>query len=438
MRPRAAQGAGDRGHAERPHHACLPRHDPATVAPRHAVPRPGLRQQDRLPAVILTGGRVLLPEGIRDDLDVVIADGRITSLPPRGTDHGAAVTDLGGRLVTPGLIDLHVHGFAGACFDEGTDQGAAVLRGLARQGVTSAQASLVSASVERLAELLAGFAAVDRTVEGGAELLGVHLEGPFLAASQCGAHDPAVLRPPRAADVDLLLRHRDVLSMITLAPELPGAVEATGLLSGAGVVVAAGHSDARGDDLRAAVDAGLTHITHLWSGQSGTVRRGPWRIPGLLEESLAADHLTAEVIADGRHLPPALLEIARRCVGERLCVVSDGTPGTGLPRGARYRLGTVTCEVGDGVGLVVGADAFGGSTSALPDMLRHLTGDLGWPVPEAVAAATSTPARVLGLAGRKGTIAPGADADLAVFDDGFHPWATVLRGRWIGPEGISA
>ncbi|MEV0309975.1 N-acetylglucosamine-6-phosphate deacetylase [Nonomuraea fuscirosea] len=424
--------------------------------------------------MILTGGRVLLPEGIRDDVDVMITGGRITSLPPRTTGHVGTspppqetddrdpsppprptgdvgtpprphttghpdgVVDVGGRLVTAGLVDLHVHGFAGACFDAGPGQAAEVLRILARQGVTSVQASLVSASVERLTELLAAFAAVDRTADDCAELLGLHLEGPFLAPAQCGAHDPAVLRPPTSADVGLLLRHRDVLSMITLAPELPGAVEATGLLAGAGVVVAAGHSDARGDDLRAAVDAGLTHITHLWSGQSGTVRQGPWRVPGLLEESLAADHLTAEVIADGRHLPPALLEIARRCVGERLCVVSDGTPGTGLPRGSRYRLGTVTCEVGDGVGLVVGADAFGGSTSALPDMLRHLTGDLGWPVPEAVAAATSTPARVLGLTGRKGTIAAGADADLAVFDEGFHPWATVLRGRWIGPEGIRA
>ncbi|MEU8397945.1 amidohydrolase family protein [Nonomuraea sp. NPDC048892] len=387
--------------------------------------------------MILTGGRVLLPDGIHDDVDVVITDGRIASLPPHTSDHADGVIDLGGRLVTAGLVDLHVHGFAGACFDAGSGQAAEVLRGLARQGVTSVQASLVSASVERLAELLAAFAAVDRTAEGGAELLGLHLEGPFLAPAQCGAHDPAVLRPPTLADIDLLLRHRDVLSMITLAPELPGAVEATGLLADAGVVVA-GHSDARGDDLSAAVEAGLTHITHLWSGQSGTVRRGPWRVPGLLEESLAADHLTAEVIADGRHLPPALLEIARRCVGERLCVVSDGTPGTGLPRGSRYRLGTVTCEVGDGVGLVVGADAFGGSTSALPDMLRHLTGDLGWPVPEAVAAATSTPARVLGLTGRKGTIEVGADADLAVFDEGFHPWATVLRGRWLGPEEISA
>ncbi|MEV4805898.1 amidohydrolase family protein [Nonomuraea sp. NPDC049421] len=388
--------------------------------------------------VILTGGRVVLAEGVRDDVDVVVSGGRVAAVAARGSRADGQVIDVGGRLVTPGLIDLHVHGFAGACFDEGPGQGVAVLRGLAGQGVTSVQASLVSASVGRLEELLAGFGGVDRTVEGGAELLGVHLEGPFLAAAQCGAHDPAALRPPTTADIDVLLEHRDVLSMITLAPELPGAVAATARLAAAGVVVAAGHSEARGDDLRAAADAGLTHVTHLWSGQSSTVRQGPWRLPGLLEESLAADHLTAEVIADGRHLPPALLEIARRCVGERLCVVSDGTPGTGLPRGARYRLGTVTCEVGDGVGLVVGADAFGGSTAALPAMLRHLTGDLGWPVPEAVAAATATPARVLGLTGRKGVIAPGADADLAVFDEGFHPWATVLRGRWIGPEGNSA
>ena len=381
--------------------------------------------------MILTGGRVVLPDGIRDDVDVVITGDRITALGP-GTGERV---DLQGRLVTPGLIDLHVHGFAGECFDDGPRPD--VLRGLARQGVTSAQASLVSAPLERLSATLAEFAAVDRRAEGSAELLGVHLEGPFLAATQCGAHDPAVLGPPTAAAIDRLLDHRDVLSMITLAPELPGAVAATGRLADAGVVVAAGHSDARGDDLRAAVGAGLTHITHLWSGQSSTIRQGPWRIPGLLEESLAANDLTAEVIADGRHLPPALLEIARRCVGERLCVVSDGTPGTGLPRGTRYRLGTVTCEVGDGVGVVVGADAFGGSTSALPDMLRHLTRDLGWSIPEAVAAATRTPARVAGVADRKGAIAPGFDADLAIFDDDFRPHATVLRGRWLGPEGTT-
>ncbi|WP_181448647.1 N-acetylglucosamine-6-phosphate deacetylase [Nonomuraea aridisoli] len=388
--------------------------------------------------MIISGGRVLLPEGIRDDLDVLIDHGRIEALIPaeerghRARDGGGRV-DVGGRLVTPGLIDLHVHGFAGGCFDDGPGPAAGVLRGLAAQGVTAVQASLVSAPVGVLAERLAAFAAMERPADG-ARLLGVHLEGPFLAAAQCGAHDPAVLGPPSADDVRRLLDFRDVLGMVTLAPELPGAAEATGLLAGAGVIVAAGHSEARGDALRAAVDAGLTHITHLWSGQSSTVREGPWRVPGLLEESLAADHLTAEVIADGRHLPPALLEIARRCVGERLCVVSDGTPGTGLPRGSRYRLGTVTCEVGDGVGVVVGADAFGGSTSTLPDMLRHLTGDLGWPVAEAVAAATAVPARVLGLAHRKGAIAPGLDADLAVFDEGFHPWATVLRGAWLGPE----
>lgn len=388
-------------------------------------------------ATVVSDGRVEPGRTVVVDADRIAAVGS-------GADpalvRDARVVDVGGRVVTPGLIDLHVHGAAGHGFDDG--DGAAVttvLRHLAAAGVTSVQLSLVSAPVDVLAARITELASVTAGLPGdAARVLGVHLEGPFLAAAQCGAHDPAVLAAPSARDVDVLLGQAATLRMITLAPELPGAVDATRRLAEAGVVVAAGHSDATADQLAVAAAAGLTHVTHLWSGQSTTRREGPWRVPGLLEGALAAADLTAEVIADGRHLPPALLEIARRCVGERLCVVSDGTPGTGLPRGTRYRLGAVTCEVGDGVGLVVGAGAFGGSTSALPDMLRHLTADLGWPVQEAVTAATGTPARVLGLGSRMGAIVPGHDADLAVFDEGFHPWATVLRGRWLGPEGINA
>jgi N-acetylglucosamine-6-phosphate deacetylase len=154
-------------------------------------------------------------------------------------------------------------------------------------------------------------------------------------------------------------------------------------------------------------------------------------VPGLLEASLASTGLTAEIIADGRHLPPTLLEVARRCLGDRLVVVSDGTPGTGMPAGFQYDLAAVRCEVADGVGMVVGVDAFGGSTSTLPQMLAHLHGDLGWPLQEVVAAATVRPAQVIGVADRKGAIAAGFDADLAVFDDGFVPYGTVLRGRWL-------
>lgn len=395
----------------------------------------------------LIGGRVALPDGVRDDVTVMVADGKIVSLQDPAaydsTNHDGQVIDVAGRLVTPGLIDLHIHGGYGLSFESPDDAGT-ILTGLAAAGVTSAQASLASDQVPALINRAHDLDRHRREpAPGAANLLGVHLEGPFLAEAQCGAHDPALLRAPSADDIDAVLQVADAVAMITLAPELPGAVEAVRRLSAAGIVVAAGHSEAEGPDLMRAVDAGLSHITHLWSGQSSTVRRGPWRIPGLLEESLASTGLTAEIIADGAHLPPQLLEIARRCLGDQLIVVSDGTAGVGMPTGFRYDLATVQCEVRDGVGMVLGADAFGGSTTALPQMLHHLHDRLGWSLDEVLALATSRPATIAGVADRKGSIRVGQDADLAVFDPDFRAWGTVLRGQWIpatetGSEGDHA
>jgi N-acetylglucosamine-6-phosphate deacetylase len=259
----------------------------------------------------------------------------------------------------------------------------------------------------------------------------VHLEGPFLSHQQRGAHNPAHLGIPQTGDAERLLAHRGVLRMVTLAPELPGAVDLTRRLVDGGVKVAAGHSATGTETLDAAVSAGLSHITHLWSGQSALTRSGPWRVPGFLEASLSSTGLTAEVIADGKHLPPELLTIARRCLGDRLCLVSDGISGMGLPEGTRFTEGGLAVEIRDGVCMLQDGTSFAGSTTPLNGMLSHVVHDLGWPIPEAVGMASTVPASIVGMADRKGAIKPGHDADIAVFTDDFTCLGTLVAGRWI-------
>lgn len=383
-------------------------------------------------ATALVGGQVLMADG-RIAAATVVMDGPVLTEVTTATvpDGGARVVDVGGRLVVPGLVDLHLHGAGGHSFENvrspDADVVPLVLQHLARAGVTATFASLVSDDIAAMARRTRALDAVRRTpVAGGAELLGVHLEGPFLAAAQCGAHEPSALRTPTRPDVQTLVAANP--AMVTIAPELPGAVDAVRAFADEGAIVAIGHSEAGPAQVRDAVGAGASHLTHLWSGQSTTTRSGPWRIPGLLEASLASDGLTAEVIADGKHLPPELLEIARRCLGERLIAVSDATEGAGMPEGFRYGLATVECEVREGVGMVVGQPAFGGSTTTLDGMLAHLCGDLGWPVPEVVAMLSTRPASIAGVGDRKGRLAAGYDADVLVLDEALQPWRTWARG----------
>jgi N-acetylglucosamine-6-phosphate deacetylase len=240
------------------------------------------------------------------------------------------------------------------------------------------------------------------------------------------------MRTPDDGSPDRILEHHDILRIVSLAPERPGAIGLIRRLSSHGIIPAAGHSDARDDHLWAAIKAGLRHIIHLWSGQSTTIREGPWRRPGLLEAALVAEEITAEIIADNRHLPKTLLRLAYRCVGsERLCAVSDATSGAGLPDGAAFRMGEMMYEVHDGVGMLLDRSAFAGSTTLLNKMIPVLHEVAGIPLAEAVRMASLVPARLIGLDGRKGSLLPGRDADIVIFEDDFSAWQVMIAGHWI-------
>jgi N-acetylglucosamine-6-phosphate deacetylase len=386
-------------------------------------------------AAAILGGPIATRDGVVDGCAVVVRGTRIDALVgEHSVPQEMPRFDVGGRLVTPGLIDVHMHGALGHSFGAPAPEAhPIIMRYLLSQGVTSVQPTLSTTTPARLLSQLERLAGLDRGA-GEAQMLGLHLEGPFLAPAQRGAHPLDLLQVPTAAVVDRILEHRDQIGMMTLAPEIEGGLDLVTTLVDAGVAVALGHSDADAGAFRAALDRGATHLTHLWSGQSNVHRIGPWRQPGMVELSLASEDLTAEVIADGAHLPPELLEIARRCLGDRLCVVSDSIEAAGLPEGTHFSDGNVHCVVQESVSMVVGEDSFAGSVTQVNRMLHHLGTNLGWSVQELVAMTTAAPARAAGVSSSKGTLAPGYDADISVFDADFGCFAAMVAGDWeYGP-----
>jgi N-acetylglucosamine-6-phosphate deacetylase len=386
------------------------------------------------PRFALVNGSVILPEAMLRGKAVIVEGSRIFDVAD--TDSlgvEMARIDVGGRYITPGLIDIHTHGAVGHSFNEPTAQAwAAITEKNAACGVTSLLATIATAPIETLLACLRLGRTWMSEPRAGAQVIGMHLEGPYFSFEQRGAQNPAYLRTPDDGTADLLLEYADTMRVMSFAPELPGALDLAARLVRSGVVAAAGHSSAKDSDVLAAMRVGLRHTIHIWSGQSTTIREGPWRQPGLLEATLAFDDLTAEMISDNRHLPPTLMRLAYKCLGpDHLCAISDATSGAGLPEGTTFTLGGMACDIHDGVAMLLDRTSFAGSSTLLNRMVPILTREVGIPLPEAIRMASLTPARVVGTDHRKGSLQAGKDADIAVFDEDFTAWRTLVGGRWI-------
>lgn len=386
----------------------------------------------------LVNGRVVTPQTVERGKAIIIEGSTITGIVPvAGLDDEIDKIDVNGRLVTPGLIDIHTHGALGHTFNEPKYEAFDVItRENARRGVTSLLATPATAPLSNLVACLEFSREWMAGEHEWTQVLGVHLEGPYFDLAQAGAQDPANVRNPDDGTAEQLLEHHDVIRMVSFAPELPGALALTSRLAALDIVPAAGHSSAKEEEVAAAIERGLKHIIHIWSAQSTTVREGPWRKPGLLEVSLTYDDLTVEMICDNKHLPPTLMKMAYKCIGpDRLCVISDATSGAGLAEGSRYRMGEMEYEVHDGVGMMFDRSCFAGSTTLLNEMLPVLIEHVGIPLTESVRMASLTPARVIGVADRKGSLETGKDADVAIFNDDFTIWGTLINGRWaVAPK----
>jgi N-acetylglucosamine-6-phosphate deacetylase len=366
------------------------------------------------------------PDGILDPGWIRIAGDRIDAVGA-GDPVGAA-TNLAGQWVFPGFIDVHVHGGGGTSF---TESGAEEARRAAAfhraHGSTRIVASLVTASLDELAQRAAMLA--DLADEGVID--GIHLEGPFLSEARCGAQDPRyLLDPDLAAFGRLRAAARGHLRQITIAPELPGATELIRAAVDAGVVAAAGHTDATAEVTAAAIDAGVTHATHLFNGMRPLDNRQPGPAGALLDRQV-----TCEAISDGTHLHDVTIRLIARAAGPgNLVLVTDAMVAAGMPDG-RYRLGQQDVIVSGGVARlaegVPGAGSIAGSTATMADVVRHAITSVGLPVTDVAAAASTTPARVVGLGDRAGALSPGLAADLVVLDQDFRLTAVMARGEWV-------
>ena len=382
---------------------------------------------------VVVADRLVTERGVAAPAWVQVRDDRVVATGQGSPPRVAGVERLpAGSTITPGLVDMHVHGAGGGDMTaaDGPSLHRAV-RQLVRHGVTACVASLVTAPVEVLEHALDLVASASlANLPDSARIVGAHLEGPFLSPRHRGAHQAHELREPsREITARLLDAGRGHVRMLTLAPELPGADDLLDQLRDRGVVAAMGHTAATHDQTRRAVERGVRVGTHLFNG----MRPPHQREPGPAMTLLDAPQVVVELIVDGQHVHPAIARVAVRAAGAgRLALISDGVAATAAPDG-RYRLGAVDIVSRDGRVETADGSSLGGGGCTLDDALRRAVVELGMAEADAVAAATSVPARALGVDHLVGDLGTRRRADLAVFDARWRLRAVMVGGSWVDP-----
>lgn len=385
----------------------------------------------------IINGNIITENEIISHGSILIEEGKIIAVE-KGNIEGSDCTEIDatGKYVSPGFIDIHVHGGGGYDFmDESEEAFLNVAKLHAQYGTTSLLATTLTATKEGILNTLDIYNKVHQAPNEGAQLLGIHLEGPYFSMNQRGAQDPQFIRDPDPMEYMEILERSPHIKRWSIAPEKKGAIELGKILSNKGIIASMAHTDAIYEEAKEAYENGFSLLTHFYSAMSGVVRKNAQRYAGVIEAGYLHDELDVEIIADGIHLPSPLLKLVYKIKGpDHIALITDAMRGAAMPDGT-YKLGNHSTGtdvlVEEGVAKLSDKSAFAGSTATANRLIRTMMDMADVSLVNAVKMLSTTPARIMKLNDRIGSIKKGMDADLIIFNNELEINRTISKGKSI-------
>ena len=389
----------------------------------------------------ITNGTIITPYRYIRKGTILVENGKIIAVKEGDVDFpDAVIIDAGGKYIAPGFIDIHIHGGGGYDFMDGTQEAFLKIAELhARYGTTAMVPTTLTSEKEDLLKTLDIYESANKNNLKGSEFLGMHLEGPYFALSQRGAQDPRYIRNPDPAEYEEVLAYSSSIARWSAAPELPGAIAFGKRLREKGILAAVAHTDAIYEEVLEAYENGYTLATHLYSAMSGVTRKNAFRFAGTIESAFLLD-MDVEIIADGVHLPAPLLKLIYKIKGaDKTALITDAMRAAGMPEGESV-LGPLKTGlkviVEDGVAKLPDRTSFAGSVATADRLVRTMIQIADVSLLDAVRMITVTPARIMGVENRKGSLVTGKDADIVIFDENIKIDKTIIGGRIVYDAGL--
>ncbi len=385
----------------------------------------------------ICNGKLIVPGKVISNGTVLVADGVIVAVAEGDLDFAEAITiDAKGQYISPGFIDIHVHGGGGYDFMDGTTEAFLKIAELhAQHGTTSMLPTTLTSEKEDLLLTLNAYNEAGKINTKGAAFIGMHLEGPYFAMSQRGAQDPKYIRNPDPAEYEEILENYPCIKRWSAAPELKGAIAFGKYMTSKNVLAAIAHTDAVYEEVLDAFHNGYTLATHFYSAMSGVTRRNAFRYAGVIESAYLLDEMDVEIIADGVHLPEPLLKLIYKIKGpSHTALITDAMRAAGMPEGESILGGLkngLRVIVEDGVAKLPDRTAFAGSVATADRLVRTMIHTAGVSLQDTIQMISETPARIMGIEDRKGSLTEGKEADIVIFDMDINIQMTMVNGRVV-------